>query len=105
VDVQVSGGKPTTVAVQAGADEQLKVRNPWPGSAVEVVTADAGRSRVVVPPSSADVLTVPVHAGHDYLIEPVSAPTTAQPFAPVSGIPATASKALGPVTIGLPPAQ
>jgi len=51
------------------------------------------------------VITIPVRAGHDYLIEPVSAPTTAQPFAPVSGVPATVSRTLGPVSIGLPPAS
>jgi hypothetical protein len=46
---------------------------------------------------------VPVRKGHDYLIEPVSAPTTAQTFAPISGTPATAYRVLGPVSIGLPP--
>jgi len=103
VDVQISNGAPTTVAVEAGADEQLKVRNPWPGSQVEVVTADRGAGHVVVPATRAGTLTVPVRKGHDYLIEPVSAPTTAQTYAPVSGTPATAYKVLGPVSIGLPP--
>jgi hypothetical protein len=103
VDVQINNGTPTTVAVEAGADEQLKVRNPWPGSQVEVVTADRGASRIVVPATRADTLTVPIRKGHDYLIEPVSAPTTAQKFAPISDTPATAYKVLGPVSIGLPP--
>jgi hypothetical protein len=105
VDVQVRGGVPTTVAVEAGADERLSVRNPWPGALFEVVTADRGPNRVIVPPTAADVIAVPVRAGHDYLIEPVAAPTTAQPFAPVGGVPATVYKTLGPVSIGLPPAS
>ena len=103
VDVQISNGAPTTVAVEAGADEQLRVRSPWPAAQVEVVTADRGHSRVVVPATAAAELSVPVRKGHDYLIEPVSAPTTAQPFAPVDGAPAAQYKVLGPVSIGLPP--
>ncbi|HEV3170546.1 MAG TPA: hypothetical protein VGZ32_09410 [Actinocrinis sp.] len=49
---------------------------------------------VVVPPTTADVLTALVRAGHGYLVEPVCAPTTAQPFTPVAGVPSTVYKTL-----------
>ncbi|WP_030437693.1 glycosyl hydrolase family 95 catalytic domain-containing protein [Actinoplanes subtropicus] len=104
VDVQVRDGVPVTVALQAGADGPVAVRNPWPGQRVQVVTGDPGRPRLVVPPTSADRLTVPACAGHGYLIEPVAAPSTALPYAPVTGTPATSYKQLGAATIGLPPA-
>jgi len=104
VDVQVRGGVPVTVALEAGADSAVVMRNPWPGQRVQVVTGDPGRPRLVVPPTSADRVTVPARAGHDYLIEPVAAPSTALPYSPVAGTPATSFKHLGPATIGLPPA-
>jgi hypothetical protein len=104
VDVQVRGGVPVTVALEAGADGPVVVRNPWPGRKVQVVTGDPGRPRLVVPPSSADRITVPARAGHDYLIEPVAAPSTSLPYSPVAGTPATSFKHLGAATIGLPPA-
>jgi len=104
VDVQIRGGVPLTVALEAGADGPVAVRNPWPGQRVQVVTGDPGRPRLVVPPTSADRFTIPARAGHDYLIEPVAAPSTSLPYAPVTGTPATAFKQLGAATIGLPPA-
>jgi hypothetical protein len=104
VDVQVRGGVPVTVVLEAGADSAIAVRNPWPGQRVQVVTGDPGRPRLVVPPTSADRVTVPARAGHDYLIEPVAAPSSALPYSPVAGTPATSCKHLGAATIGLPPA-
>jgi hypothetical protein len=104
VDVQIRNGTVVTVAIEAGANGGIEVRNPWAGQRVQVVSADRGRPRVVVAPTSADTLTVPAWAGHDYLVERVDSPTTALPYAPVSGTPATAVKQLGTVTIGLPPA-
>ena len=104
VDVQVRGGVPVTVALEAGADGAVVARNPWPGQRVQVVTGDPGRPRLVVPPTGADRVTVPARAGHDYLLEPVAAPSTALPYSPVAGTPATSFKQLGAATIGLPPA-
>ena len=105
VDVQIRGGKLVTVALEAGSDGMAQVRNPWPGQPVQMVTADPGRPRLVVPPTSAGQFTVPARAGHSYLIEPVANPTTALPYAPVAGTPATTFKQLGTATIGLPPAS
>jgi hypothetical protein len=103
VDVQVHNGTPVTVAIQAGADSPIRVRNPWPGQLVQVVTGDKGRSKVVVAPTTADTFTVPAKAGQDYLVETVDSPTTALRYAPVTGTQATAAKHLGPVQIGLDP--
>jgi len=99
VDVQVRGGVPVTVAIEAGADVAQRVRNPWPGQLVRVVTA----GHVVVSPTNATEFTVPLRAGRSYLVELVGAPTL--PFAPVTDSPATAARTLGPVAIGLPAAH
>jgi len=103
VDVQIRAGKLLTVALEAGADGAVQVRNPWPGQQVQVVTADQGRPRPVVSPTRADTFTVPARAGHAYLIEPLANPTTALPYAPITGTPATSFKQLRTATIGLPP--
>ena len=62
----------------------LKVKNPWPGQQVEVVDGTQRRT-VVVAHHGRDMLNVPVRAGRSYLVEQVAAPTTALPFAPVTG--------------------
>ena len=98
-DVQVSNGVVTTVVVEAGADGPIRVRNPWAGQQIQVVD---GTNRLVVRPTAADVVTIPARAGHDYLIEPLSRPTTGLRFAPITGTPATEARLLGPVSIGLP---
>jgi hypothetical protein len=102
VDVQVRNGTPTTVVIEAGSAGALTVRNPWPGQAVQVVTGDAGPSRIVVGATTSDTFDVPTQAGHAYLVEPAGSPTTSQPFAAVTGTPATSYKQLDGVSIGLP---
>jgi alpha-L-fucosidase 2 len=97
VDVQVREGTPTTVALEAGSNAPVLLRNPWPGQRFRVVSGD-GR-RTVVPSTDDDVVTVPARAGHAYLVERVGAPRPR--FAPVTGTPATAARHLGPVQIGL----
>ncbi|MFJ2865592.1 glycosyl hydrolase family 95 catalytic domain-containing protein [Kitasatospora sp. NPDC087314] len=99
VDVQVSGGTPTTVAIEAGADRTMQVRSPWPGQPVQVVDGSSGA--VVVGSTTAQTLSVPVTSGHSYLVEQTSAPTTGLAFAQISGSPATVATHLGPVQIGL----
>ncbi|MFF7196915.1 hypothetical protein ACFZAM_24825 [Streptomyces sp. NPDC008079] len=99
VDVQVQNGTPVTVAIQAGSSQTMRVRNPWPGQSVQVVNGSS--NAVVVAPTTAGTFNVPVASGQSYLVEPVAAPTTALPYAQVSGSPATAAKHLGNVQIGL----
>src|SRR6185312_2100149 len=100
VDVQVQNGLVTTAAIQAAANATLTVRNPWAGQQAEVVNGASGA--VVVSATSASTFTVPVTAGSSYLVEEVSNPTTALPFAAVGGSEPTAAKHLGgKVQIGL----
>jgi hypothetical protein len=99
VDVQVQNGTPVTVAIQAGSSQTMRVRNPWPGQSVRVVNGSGGA--VVVSPTTAGTLNVPVSSGQSYLVERVASPTSSLPFAQVSGSPATAAKHLGNVRIGL----
>jgi hypothetical protein len=99
VDVQVEGGTLATAAIHAGTSRTVAVRNPWPGQQAEVVNGAGGA--VVVAPTTAATLSVPVTAGSTYLVEQVSNPTTSLPFAPVTGTRATSAKHLGNVQIGL----
>jgi molybdopterin-binding protein len=101
VDVQVEGGTIATAAIHAGTTRTLSVRNPWPGKQAEVVNGATGA--VVVAPTTAGTLSVPVTAGSAYLVEQVSSPTTALPFAQVTGAKATHAKHLGNVQIGIDP--
>jgi hypothetical protein len=102
VDVQVQGGQLVTAAIEAGTTGTLRVKNPWAGQQVEVV--DGGSGHVVVAPGSGDILNVPVREGMSYLVQQVSAPTTALPYAKVSGSAPTTARHLGGVQIGLDPA-
>jgi hypothetical protein len=101
VDVQIESGTITTVAIQAGTTQTMNVRSPWSGQQVEVVNGSSGA--VVVSPTTAATLSVPVTAGTSYLVEQTSSLTTSLPFAQVTGTQATAYKSLGgKVQIGLP---
>jgi alpha-L-fucosidase 2 len=94
VDVQVQAGVPTTVVIEAGATETLRIRNPWPGERVEVI--DAYGKTVL---GSADAtLQLPVRNGGFYLLKPSGG--AEQTFAAISGTPAAQYKTLGPVQIG-----
>ncbi|MFL6118407.1 glycosyl hydrolase family 95 catalytic domain-containing protein, partial [Actinophytocola sp.] len=99
VHVQVSGGTATTVAISSGANQQLSVRSPWPGQSVRVVDGQSGA--VVVAPTTSGTLTVPARQGKKYLVERSGAPTLNQPFAALTGTPATAARRLDQVSIGL----
>ena len=94
VDVQVQAGVPTTVVLNAGATETLRIRNPWPGQKVTVMDA---HGKTVL--SSADAtLNLPVRKSESYLLVRSGAPP--QTFAAITGNPAQQSRKLGPVQIG-----
>ena len=99
VDVQIQAGTLTTVAIEAGSTQTMRVRNPWSGQAVRVVNGNGGA--VVVASTTAATLNVPVTSGQKYLVERVSNPTSSYPFTQVTGSAATAAKHLGSVQIGL----
>jgi hypothetical protein len=100
VDVQVRAGVPTTVAIEAGATSALRIRNPWPGQAVEVMDA---QGKVVVKKGvtgGADsILEVPMRKSEAYLLVRSNADGSL-PFAPITGTPALQAKRLGGVQIG-----
>jgi hypothetical protein len=102
IDVQVHNGTTVTAAIEAGATHRMLIRNPWPGQRTQIVDGRTGA--VVVSPAAASSLILNAQAGHSYLIEPVSDPTTALPYAPVTGTAATSASHLGGVQIGLDPA-
>jgi hypothetical protein len=99
VDVQVSGGVVSTVAIVSGSDNAISVRSPWPGQAVTVV--DGGTGATVLASQSSATFTIPAETGKSYLVELTSSPVTSLPFAQIGGTPATAAKHLGNVAIGL----
>ncbi len=99
VDVQVRDGTATTVVIESGIAQPLKVRNPWPGQAVDVVSGKTGAK--LVEGSVGPVIAFTGAAGTSYLIERQGSPTANQHFAPVTGTPATSAKKLGPVQLGL----
>jgi hypothetical protein len=102
VDVQVANGALVTAAIQAGSGGPITIRNPWPGRQAQVVDGRTGR--IVVPPTTATDFTLATQRGRTYLVEQPGQPTTALPFAPVTGTPATVAQHLGGVSIGLDPA-
>ena len=101
VDVQVENGAPVTVAVEAGSDQTIRVADPWPGQAVQVLTYADGRLRSTSRATTSGDGTLAMRAGDSYLIQRVARPVGALPFAPVTGRPATSCKTLGTVTIGI----
>ncbi|HTI27153.1 MAG TPA: hypothetical protein VL652_39575 [Kutzneria sp.] len=98
VDVQVRGGVPVTVVLEAGDNAAMAVRSPWPGQSVQVVDATTGAT---VSTTTAGQFTINTVNGHKYLIEKSADPFTNLPFAPVTGTAANSARHFGPVQIGL----
>ena len=96
VDVQTRDGVVRTLVIEAGTTETLKVRNPWPGAAVDVVAG----TRVVKAATGA-VVEFPAVAGTSYLMERHGEGVEGRRFAAVSGVAVSGAKRLGPVAIGL----
>jgi len=94
VDVQVRAGVPTTVAIEAGGTETLRIRNPWPGQRVEAINAQGK----IVLSSGDDALGLSVVKGESYLLR--RSGTATQTFAAITGTPAQEYKRLGAVQIG-----
>jgi hypothetical protein len=88
-----------TAAIECGIDQQLKVRNPWPGSAVNVLSGETGAA--VVRAATVPVVRFQGAAGKSYVLERVDMPLAQLRFAPVKGDPAKIAKHLGNAQIGL----
>ncbi|HKR75359.1 MAG TPA: hypothetical protein VJR95_01775 [Rhodanobacter sp.] len=100
VDLQIRNGVPGTVVIEAGADGDMAVRNPWPGQAVEVVTP--GNGGRIAETTGRGVLRFNAQAGKAYLIQRVDLPSTNLPYAAIDGSAASGPKSLGARHIGLP---
>jgi len=99
VDVQVRHGIPTTVVIESGIAQQLKIRNPWPGQQIDVVAGKTGTK--IVNGATGSVLHFNTLSDTDYLIERHGTPTTNQRFESISGTNASSGKRLGPAQLGL----
>jgi len=99
VDVQVRNGVPTTVVIESGTAQLLRVRNPWPGHAVDVLAGKTGAK--LVDDAIGPVISFRGVAGTSYLVEKHDFPVTSERFAPLSGTPAKLARRLGSVQLGL----
>lgn len=99
VDVQVRAGRVVTAVIECGSDQELKVRNPWPGSTINVLSGKT--SAVVVRPAKVPILQFQGAAGTSYVLERLDAPISRFRFAAVTGAQAKTAKHLGNVQIGL----
>jgi hypothetical protein len=105
VHVQVQDGVISTIALVNGpAARDIRVKNPWPGEQVQVVSG-SDPSTVTVPATTAATFTIPAAANGSYLIQKPSAPTSALTKTPLSGTPASAARHLagGTAKIGIDP--
>ena len=101
VDVEVRHGEIVTAVIEAGTTAPLRVRNPWPGEAVDVVTGSTSKN--LVNGDSGQEIRFDAAAGTSYLIQKHAAPVTGLRFDPVSGAAASQAKKLGSVQIGIFP--
>ena len=101
VDVQTRNGTVVTAVIESGMTQPLKVRNPWPGKRIDVISARTGKTVMSSLGEMDTEIEFAATAGTSYLIKNHDEPTVSSGFAPVSGTPASSPKKLGPVQIGL----
>jgi hypothetical protein len=99
VGVQVRDGISTTVVIEPGITQKLKLRNPWPGRAIDVNPGKAGTR--VLDGAAGLVITFKAIAGKNYLVERHGVPTSNRLFESISGTPATSTKRLGKLQVDL----
>jgi hypothetical protein len=102
VDLQVQAGNVTALFIEAGSSGSIQMRNPWPGQ-MTVVT-DGSTKKSAVPPTSAEVIPVPITKGHWYAVAQ-GKDGALPPAVMVTGTPATSAKSpaklQGRASIGL----
>jgi len=101
VDVQTRGGVVVTVVIESGMNQSLKIRNPWPGKRVDVISSKDGKTFVSRQGEGKADIEFSAIAGASYLMENNDEPVVSDHFVPVSGAPAESPRKLGPVQIGL----
>jgi hypothetical protein len=99
VDVQTRNGVVSTLVIEPGKTQRFRVRNPWPGEAVDISSYQAG-----IKPAhgvKGQVIEFTGTAKTNYLIQKHHQPVSSRPFVSVAGTAASAPKKLGTVQIGL----
>jgi hypothetical protein len=99
VDVQTRDGQVTALVIECGANQTVKIRTPWLGRPVDVISVKTGKR--IVTGAAGSVIEFPATAGTTYAVESGGGAGAQSHFAAVSGTPATSAKRLGPVQIGL----
>jgi alpha-L-fucosidase 2 len=83
VDLQVREGRVTTAVIEAGTTQSFRIRSPWPGEAVDVIS---GLTRAkIVSGATSPVITFRGLAGTRYLLERRETPVADTNFALVTG--------------------
>jgi alpha-L-fucosidase 2 len=101
VNVRTRNGKVTTLVIEAGASQPVKIRNPWQGRPVDVISVKTGKR--IVTGATGTVIEFPATAGTTYVVENGDVAAANSRDAVVTGTPATSARRLGPVQIGLFP--
>jgi alpha-L-fucosidase 2 len=99
VDVQVREGRVTAAVIEPGTAQSVRIRNPWPGEAVDVVSGVAMAK--IVSGVSSPVISFRGRAGTRYLMQRHKDPVADKIFVPVTGERAVTAKRLGKVQLGL----
>jgi hypothetical protein len=101
VDVQTRNGAVVTVVIEAGMTQSIKVRNPWPGKPVDVISGKTGKKVALGSGEREPEIDFSATVGTSYIIQDHEKPIVGGRFSAVSGTPASSPKRLGPVQIGL----
>ena len=96
IDVQTRNGSVTAVVIEAGNQDRLTIRNPWPNQPVEVISADSGKEVIS---TTGTILEFETAAGRDYILQRHEQHGTY--LEPIGGTPAISAKRFGRVQIGL----
>ena len=99
VDVQTRDGAVTNIVIETGTSQPLKIRNPWPGEPVDVISAQTGKT--VVTAAVGPTIEFVGSTGATYVVEKHGSAAAELRFPSVSGTRAIAAKKLGRVQIGL----
>jgi hypothetical protein len=99
VEVQVRDGRVTTAVIEAGTTQPLRIRNPWPGEAVDIVAGPSMKK--IMSGANGAVISFRAVAGTSYLVKEKSANISNESFVSVTGTRAVKAKRLGNVQIGL----
>jgi alpha-L-fucosidase 2 len=99
VDVQTRNGHVTEVVLNSGANQHIRLNNPWGPQLTDVI--DLQNGQFVGSNTSVTILEFNAAFGGRYAIHPHETTTAAVPSITVTGAPATTAKKLGSVQIGL----